>query len=594
MSAPAPVPAANGKFRHKPVIVEVPRSEFEAEFGALPEPGDGDERPEERPVMGSSAGAAAREAEHSVEVILLNLVKAKGDLEDALYKAAYEVGRLVGFGYHDRTLVAHLLLAACGANGLVLRIGENEVGAAIEVGLDDGERAAAQERAAEAKSDTGGAIPTEADLSDDFVERHGDELRYVAKWGRWLFYDGQVWRDERTHLVRDLAKELCRGAAGKADTKDLRSLASARTVAAVQTLAQAHRRIAATVEQWDADPWMLNTPAGLVDLHSGEMMRRTPADYVTKMTGTAPAGDSGCPMWAQFLSRIFNDNHELIAYVQRVLGYSLTGITKEQAMFFAYGTGGNGKSVLFDTVAGILGDYHTTAAIETFTASSSDRHTTEVADLVGARLVTAMETEQGRAWAEARIKTLTGGDRVKARFMRQDNFTFEPQFKLLVAGNHQPTLRTVDEAIRRRFNLLPFTVTIPPDQRDLELASKLRGEWPGVLRWMIDGCLAWQRNGLKPPAAVVDATRGYLETQDAMTAWIDERCEQARAYQTRASELFASWKVYADKAGEPAGSTKTFGPQLEARGFPRSPSRRAGSVYMGIRIRLKGEGEEGE
>jgi putative DNA primase/helicase len=253
-------------------------------------------------------------------------------------------------------------------------------------------------------------------------------------------------------------------------------------------------------------------------------------------------------------------------------------------MAFFYGTGCNGKSVLLDTVAGMMGDYHTTAPIETFTVSSSDRHPTELADLVGARLVTAIETEKGRAWAEARIKTLTGGDRVKARFMRQNFFEFKPQFKLVIAGNHQPTLSTVDEAIKRRFNLVPFAVTIPPEQRDPKLAEKLRAEWPAILRWLIDGCLIWQRDRLNPPAAVTDATATYLEGQDALSAWLDERCETRPSHQERASRLYASWKAYADRMGETAGSSKTFGPLLEGKGFPKKHTM-AGNVYVGLRLK---------
>ena len=351
----------------------------------------------------------------------------------------------------------------------------------------------------------------------------------------------------------------------------------------MQTLAQANRRIAGVVDQWDADPWVLNTPAGTVNLRTRYVQAHSPDDHATKITGTAPADDADCPRWLGFLNRIFAGNQELVAYMQRVFGYGLTGSTKEQAMFFAFGTGGNGKSVLLDTVAGIMGDYHTTAPIETFTASFGDRHPTELADLVGARFVTAIETEDGRAWAEARIEALTGGDRVKARFMRQDFFEFRPQFKLMVAGNHQPVLRTVDEAIRRRFNLLPFEVTIPTAERDSDLGDKLKAEWPQILRWMLDGCLAWQQHGLQPPAAVTDATGRYLEAQDAVGAWLAEHCETKSSFQENASRLYASWKAYAERVGETPGSMKTFGPMLESRGFPRT-RRKAGSVYQGLRL----------
>jgi putative DNA primase/helicase len=270
--------------------------------------------------------------------------------------------------------------------------------------------------------------------------------------------------------------------------------------------------------------------------------------------------------------------------MQRVLGYSLTGITREHAMFFAYGKGRNGKSVLIDTIVGIMGNYAASAAMDTFTASTFDKHPTDLADLATARFVTSVETDEGRAWAEARIKTLTGGDRVKARFMRADFFEYTPQFKLFIAGNHQPTLRTVDEAMRGRFNLIPFTQTIPAEERDKMLTQKLKAEWPAILRWLIDGCLAWQRDGLNPPAAVKSATSTYFDNQDAIAAWIEECCETAPGYQDRASRLFASWKTYADRMGEVAGSSKTFGPTLENRGFQKRHTK-AGNVYFGLRIK---------
>ncbi|WP_373503766.1 phage/plasmid primase, P4 family [Aestuariivirga sp.] len=257
--------------------------------------------------------------------------------------------------------------------------------------------------------------------------------------------------------------------------------------------------------------------------------------------------------------------------------------TSAHALFFLYGLGANGKSVFIDTLAGVLGDYHKTAPIETFTASSGDRHPTDLAGLRGARLVTATETEEGRRWAEAKIKQLTGGDKISARFMRQDFFEYVPQFKLLVAGNHKPGLRSVDEAIRRRFHLLPFTVTIPAEERDLHLKDKLKAEWPGILSWAVQGCLDWQRVGLNPPEAVKQATAAYLEAEDATAAWLDDCCiVDPQAWESSA-DLFSSWKTWAEKAGEPIGSSKSFVAKLETRGF-RENRKRHGRGYTGYSI----------
>ena len=232
-------------------------------------------------------------------------------------------------------------------------------------------------------------------------------------------------------------------------------------------------------------------------------------------------------------------------------------------------------------------DYHKTAPIETFTVSSMERHPTDLAGLRGARLVTAIETEEGRRWAEARIKALTGGDRIAARFMRQDFFEFTPQFTLVIVGNHKPGLRSVDEAIRRRFHLIPFSVTIPPEERDPELGDKLRGEWPGILRWMIDGCIAWQEQGLAAPKAVLDATAAYLEAEDALAAWIDEECERDPNAWERSANLFKSWRDWAERSGEPYGDTKRFRDRLEVRGIEQKRQPGTGRMgYQGLKLKL--------
>ena len=405
----------------------------------------------------------------------------------------------------------------------------------------------------------------------ELARQRSDDLRYVAAWGRWLRYGGARWEIEETLAAFDLARELCR----RADDAD------ASTVAAVVTLARSDRRLAATTDQWDADPWLLGTPAGVVDLRTGTMMPPVPNRYITKITAVAPGGD--CSLWLTFLQRVTGGDGELRDFLQRICGYALTGITIEDALFFFYGRGGNGKSVFLKTIAGILGDFHKTASMEMFTVSHNERHPTDLAMLRGARLVTAIETEEGKRWDESKIKALTGGDPIAARFMRQDFFEYMPQFKLLVAGNHRPAIRTVDEAIRRRMNLIPFTVTIAKKDRDPNLADKLKGEWPGILRWMIEGCLAWQQQGLQPPPAVTEATERYLQAEDVMQTWLDECCECGPNFEDTIANLWAGWKAWAEKTGEFVGGKRKLGERLDDKGFKRRRTE-WGRNYIGLRF----------
>ena len=429
------------------------------------------------------------------------------------------------------------------------------------------------------------AIPpefTDEALALRFSERHAKDLRYVAAWGRWLIWDRSVWRFDETLQAFDLARSVCRQASSECNhARIAANIASAKTVAAVERLAKADRRHAATVDQWDADPWLLNTPSGIVDLRTGAVRAHEPDAYMTKITAVGPG--SYCPLWHTFLARITGGNAELQGFLQRVFGYALTGITREHALFFGYGTGANGKGTALNTLTGILGGYAAVAPMEVFVASHSDRHPTELAMLRGARLVTAQETEEGRQWAEARIKALTGGDPITARYMRQDFFTFTPQFKLFIAGNHKPGLRGVDEAIRRRLHLIPFTVTIPASERDLTLADRLKSEWAGILAWAIEGCLHWQRIGLRPPAAVRDATTDYIAAEDALATWLKERCKAVGYGGTESSVLFRDWRQWMQAAGESPGSQKRFSQALEARGYRKDPRARH-ATFEGIAL----------
>ena len=417
-------------------------------------------------------------------------------------------------------------------------------------------------------------------LSEDalallFIAQHGALLQYVAAWSRWLKWDGVRWQYDDTLRVYDMIRTACREALGSKASKKF----DAKTVAGVERLAKSDRRVAATVDQWDQDEWALNTPAGVVDLKSGKLRAARREDYITKCTAVAPGGD--CPQWLAFLDRVLGGDGELRLFLQRVAGYSLTGVTYEHALFFGHGAGGNGKNVFINTIAGLMGDYAAVAAMETFIASNTDHHPTDLAGLRGARLVTASETEEGRRWAESRIKALTGGDRISARFMRQDFFEFTPHFKLFIIGNHKPSLRAVDEAMRRRMNLIPFTVTIPREERDERLSEKLKAEWPGILAWAIEGCMNWQGETLAQPEAVRTATDQYLASEDAIALWLGECCTQNGNDSAASSALFLSWRAWAERAGEFVGNQKRFTQALEDRGFVREHTR-TGARFLRI------------
>ena len=401
-----------------------------------------------------------------------------------------------------------------------------------------------------------------------FAEQHAGQLRYVSSWAKWLIWDGNRWRYDETLTAFNMARRLSRHVSVEAGKKSKLAvaIASAKTDYSVERLARSDRRLAATTEQWDANPWLLNTPAAIIDLRTGDARPHRPTEYMTKLTGVAPGAGCAATTWKRFLDRVTGGDAALSSFLQRVTGYALTGSTQEHALFFLYGTGANGKSTFINAITAAAGDYHRAAPIETFTASSGERHPTDLAALRGARLVTSVETEEGRRWAESKIKALTGGDKIAARFMRQDFFEYTPTFKLMIAGNHKPGLRSVDEAIRRRFHLIPFTVTIPSDERDVHLSEKLKAEGPGILAWMIRGCLDWLDGGLAPPEAVRAATAAYLEGEDALAAWIEEATENEPSAWESSPALFKSWKAWAERAGEWIGSQRKFSQRLEDRG----------------------------
>lgn len=411
-----------------------------------------------------------------------------------------------------------------------------------------------------------------------------DRAQYVAPWGRWLFWDGVTWRQDETleHMTRSRAflRELA-DALGPDQREAARRLRSSDTVARVVGLARSNEAQAATVDQWDSDPYMIGTPEGPVCLRTGVLLRPNPEFYITKSTSVAPAeGGSPAPLWSAFLERVTGEDVQLQAYLRRFAGYCLTGDTSEHVFAFGYGSGANGKSVFINTILGIIGDYGLPVPTEMLMASAEKSHPTELARLRSVRLAVGSETEEGARFAEAKVKRLTGGDPIPARFMHKDFFEFKPQFKLFIVGNHRPSLRGVDEAIRRRLHLVPFSQTIPPEERDPELFDKLREEWPAILRWMVQGCVWWQSGGLNPPERVKAATAEYLEAEDALSIWLEECTDADRQAWESSGTLFSSWKRWAERSGEYVGSQKRFAGLLSERGFVAK--RQAGTGLRGF------------
>ena len=315
-------------------------------------------------------------------------------------------------------------------------------------------------------------------------------------------------RDD-TRAVLEAIRQIARAAIAP-DTRasEAKRVASEKTIRSVERIASADPAIAARAGDWDTDPFLLNTPAAIVHLESGELIPHDPGRMLTQITQASPGAAS--TRWGAFLDEVTGGDAELAAYLARLGGYCLSGSTEEQVFVFLHGSGANGKSVFLQAISQVLGTYAATAPLGTFMASRNDAHPTDLAGLVGKRLVTVTETEAGRAWAESRIKAITGGDPIRARFMNKDFFEFTPTFKLAVAGNHRPRLAGVGEAMRRRMHLVPFTVTIPPERRDKRLLERLLEERDGILGWLIDGYADWRETGLAPPASVLQSAEEYF------------------------------------------------------------------------------------
>jgi putative DNA primase/helicase len=446
---------------------------------------------------------------------------------------------------------------------------------------------------------------TELGNAHRLISAHGDEVRYVPAWKTWLRWDGVRWmRDHDSVRVAELATDVPRrmwdevADASGVDTKVrnaaigwARKSESSNAITATVRLARTMPGVAVSHDQLDAEPGLFNATNHTIDLVGRWEREHRPGDLLTKVAGAAWRKDADAPTWEAFLAEVLPDA-EVRDYVQRAVGYCLSGDVSEQVMFLLIGEGANGKSTFISAIENVLGDYAGIAAKDLLVSQRHDPHPTSMADLFGVRLAVGVETEQTDTLAESKVKQLTGGDKIKARRMREDFWEYTPTHKLWLATNFLPRIRGRDHAMWRRLRVIPFSVTIPEDRRDGQLPAKLAAEADGILRWAIEGHHAWRDRSLKPPAAVVEAVDEYKASQDWFAAFIeDAELELSKGMgQIDTSVLVEKYRSWCRDDGRPHLSRQEFAQELQAHGCVAAKSN-GKRVWKGIWSVASTEGE---
>ena len=434
---------------------------------------------------------------------------------------------------------------------------------------------------------------TDAGNGELFAHLHGERLRFDHRRRRWLLWADHWWQPDADAKVRRLAKDAARyryRAGGALDDLKEReaearwaiSSESRTRLEAMLALGQTELPIADAGEGWDSDPFLMGVGNGVLDLQTGTLRPGRQEDRITMHSPVAYDPEATCSRWTVFLDRVMAGNADLIGFLQRAVGYSLTGDVSEQVLFFLHGEGLTGKSTFLTAILDLLGDYGREAAPGLLLTKRGERHPTEYADLENARFVSSVELDEGRRLAEGLVKWLTGGDRMKARKMRQDFFEFVPTYKLFLAANHKPTILGTDFAIWRRIKLVPFTVRIPEEERDGKLGDKLRKELPGILRWAVEGCLLWQEHGLQTPDEVKAATEAYRTEQDILGDFIADCCVTGPETWVSTNAIYVAYSNWCKESGEKPRTKTAFGKQLTERGFDPDRTRSEGRLWRGI------------
>jgi putative DNA primase/helicase len=414
---------------------------------------------------------------------------------------------------------------------------------------------------------------TDTDNAQRFAERFGTQVIYTPGRG-WLVFDGRRWQPDTLLRAQELAKQTARFIAGEGAHLPDDATRAARTRFAQQTLARgalermmdlARSLLAVEDAKLDADPWLLNVENGTINLRTGHRQKHDPRDLLTKMAPVHANRNAKCPTFKKFLRRVTGDKVGLRTFLQKAVGYSLTGITTEQVLFFVYGkSGNNGKSTAVNLFREMLVDYGSHTPTETLLVKQYDNNIpADLARLAGVRMVTAIEANVNRHLDEAKVKGMTGGEPITARFMRQDFFEFVPQFKLWLVANDRPRVRGTDDAFWRRVRVILFDIEIPENKRDPELMEKLRAELPGILAWAVRGCLKWQAKGLSSPKSVRKATNEWRRDMNHLTKFFNELLILVPSAKIQSSQVFSRYETWCSDNGEAPLKIQDFNAKLQ-------------------------------
>lgn len=452
---------------------------------------------------------------------------------------------------------------------------------------------------------------TDLGNAERLAQRHGLDLRWCEDWGTWLVWTGRHWeRDKMGEVSRrafDTVREIAREGAEcdhdarrKSLLKHAIASESAGRLDAMVRIARAQPGIASMPDLFDTGHWDLPCANGTVSLRTGELRPSRREDLSTRSLDLEWDPAAACPLWLRFLEDVQPDP-EVRAFLQRWAGYAATGVIREHVFVIHHGTGRNGKGVFMNALLHVLGDYARQIPTDLLMEKHGSAHPVDKMTLRGLRLASASETDQGAKLATTVVKALTGGDMVSARGMRENFTEWEPTHKVALQTNPKPVIREQSPAIRERLILVPWSVFMPPERRDLELGTKLKAEAPGILRWVVEGCLGWQQYGLSPPAAVRLATAQYFDEQDSVGQFLAERCTSDPIYagavvRENATTLYKAFTGWCEEQGRKPETQTVFGGALEDRGFEKL---KQGTVFrLGLRLlsddeRLNAGREEG-